>query len=67
MLSWVNFWGVTINDFLAYRNLAGCTVKGYKASPYCGVDTTKYRLKYSGKNTYIGHCRWLPYGHEFRD
>ncbi|KAH9781219.1 hypothetical protein KPL71_008375 [Citrus sinensis] len=25
----------TINDFLAYGNLAGCTVKGYYACPYC--------------------------------
>ena len=45
----------TINDFSAYENLAGCTVKGYNACPYCGVDTTKCRLKQSGKNAYINH------------
>ena len=39
----------TINDFSAYENLAGCTVKGYNTCPYCGVDTTKCRLKHSGK------------------
>ena len=55
----------TINDFPAYGNLDACTVKGYNACPYCGVDTTKCRLKHSGKNAYIGHHRWLPYGHEF--
>ena len=57
----------TINDFPAYGNLAGWTVKRYNTCPYFGVDTTKCRLKYSGKNAYIGHRRWLPYGHEFRD
>ena len=57
----------TINDFPAYRNLAGCTIKGYNACPYCGVDTTKCRIKHNGKNTYISHRRRLPHGHEFRD
>ena len=55
----------TINDFLVYGNLAGCTVKGYNVIPYCGVDTTKCRLKHNGKNAYISHRRWLPHGHEF--
>ena len=35
----------TINDFSAYENLVGFTVKGYNACPYYGVDTTKCRLK----------------------
>ena len=39
----------TINDFPTYENLVSCTVKGYNACPYCGVDTTKYKLKHSGK------------------
>ncbi|KAL6284249.1 hypothetical protein ACE6H2_015178 [Prunus campanulata] len=29
----------TIIDFLAYGNLSGCVVKGYKACPICGDDT----------------------------
>lgn len=45
----------TINYFLAYENLMGCTVKGYYGSPYCGVETPKCGLKHSGKNAYIGH------------
>ena len=57
----------TINDFSTYGNLAGCTVKGYNASSYCGVDTTKCRLKHNGKNTYIGHRRWFPHDHKFHD
>ncbi|XP_052297107.1 uncharacterized protein LOC127902292 [Citrus sinensis] len=56
----------TINDFPAYGNLAGCTVKGYYACPYCGEDMPKCRLKHSKKNAYIGHRRWLPHDHAFR-
>ena len=56
----------TINDFPAYGNLAGCTVKGYYACPYCGEDMPKCRLKHSKKNAYIGHRRWLPHDHPFR-
>ena len=37
------------------------------ACSYCGVDITKCRLKYSGKNAYIGNHCWLPHGNEFRD
>ena len=40
----------TINEFPAYENLVGCTIKGYNACPYCGVYTAKCRLKHSGKN-----------------
>ena len=29
----------TINVFLAYDNLCGCSVKGYKACPICGKET----------------------------
>ncbi|KAK9212492.1 hypothetical protein WN943_001874 [Citrus x changshan-huyou] len=56
----------TINDFPAYGNLAGCTVKGYYACPYCGEDMPKCGLKHSKKNAYIGHRRWLPHDHPFR-
>ena len=30
----------TINDFPAYGNLSGCSVKGHKACPICEEDTT---------------------------
>ncbi|KAI5338476.1 hypothetical protein L3X38_017747 [Prunus dulcis] len=33
----------TINDFPAYENLSSCVVKGYKACPICGYDTTSHR------------------------
>ncbi|XP_024037598.1 uncharacterized protein LOC112097214, partial [Citrus clementina] len=57
---------IIINDFPTYKNLAGCTVKGYYVCLYCGVEIPKCRLKHSGKNAYIGHRLWLPHGHEFR-
>ena len=57
----------TINDFPAYGNLSGCTVKGYYACPYCGEQTTSCRLTHSKKNTYIGHRRFLPPEHPFGD
>ena len=57
----------TINDISAYGNLVGCIVKGYNAYPYCGVDTTKCRLKHNEKNAYISHRRWLPHDHELCD
>ena len=56
----------TINDFPAYGNLCGCTVKGYFACPYCGEDTTSTRLKHSKKNAYVGHRRFLDEDHSFR-
>ena len=45
----------TINDFPAYGNLAGCTVKGYYACPICGEGTYSKRLKHGRKNSYMGH------------
>ncbi|KAL0541170.1 hypothetical protein IC582_021209 [Cucumis melo] len=41
----------TINDFPAYGNLCGCTVKGFKACPICGEETTPIRLQH-GKKMY---------------
>ena len=42
----------TINDFPAYGNLSGCTVKGYYGCPICGEETYSCRLKH-GKRTPI--------------
>ncbi|KAI5312908.1 hypothetical protein L3X38_042082 [Prunus dulcis] len=56
----------TINDFLAYGNLSGCVVKGYKACPICGDDTPSHRLKNGHKICYIGHRKWLPINHPYR-
>ena len=56
----------TINDFLAYGNLSGCTIKGYYAFPICGEETYSHRLKHGNKNSYTGHRRFLPLNHPFR-
>ncbi|KAL4025913.1 hypothetical protein IC575_014319 [Cucumis melo] len=39
----------TINDFPAYGNLSGCSVKGYKAYPIYEDNTSSIRLKYGKK------------------
>ncbi|RVW72902.1 hypothetical protein CK203_056355 [Vitis vinifera] len=56
----------TINDFPAYGNLSGCTVKGYYACPICGEETNSHWLKHGNKNSYTGHRRFLPCNHPFR-
>ena len=56
----------TINDFPAYGNLAGCTVKGKKACPVCGVNTCSIWLPFSKKCAYLGHRRFLDPNHEYR-
>ena len=45
----------TINDFPAYGNLSGCTIKGYYACPICGEETYSHRLNHGNKNSYTGH------------
>ncbi|KAL4027982.1 hypothetical protein IC575_011172 [Cucumis melo] len=56
----------TINDFPAYGNLCGCTVKGFKACPICGEETTSIRLQHGKKNVYMGHRKYLPRYHPYR-
>ncbi|KAH9801502.1 hypothetical protein KPL71_001060 [Citrus sinensis] len=56
----------TISDFPAYRNLSGCTVKGYYACPICGIDTCACWLPHSRKMSYMGHRRFLPLDHLFQ-
>ncbi|KAL0546243.1 hypothetical protein IC582_016149 [Cucumis melo] len=56
----------TINDFPAYGNLSGCSVKGYKACPIYGNHTSSIQLKYGKKMAYLGHQKFLPHNHPFR-
>ncbi|KAL6350674.1 hypothetical protein AAG906_028127 [Vitis piasezkii] len=56
----------TINDFPAYGNLSGCTVKGYFACPICGPKTYSHRLKHGRKNSFTGYIHFLPCNHPFR-
>ncbi|KAL5578036.1 hypothetical protein UlMin_019735 [Ulmus minor] len=56
----------TINDFPAYGNLSGYSVKGYFACPICGENTCSKRLEHGQKICYMGHRRFLPQAHRFR-
>ncbi|KAA0067965.1 transposase [Cucumis melo var. makuwa] len=56
----------TINDFPAYGNLCGCTVKGYHAYPICGEKTSSIYLPKGKKMAYIGHRKFLPRHHPYR-
>ncbi|KAL4021068.1 hypothetical protein IC575_019857 [Cucumis melo] len=56
----------TINDFPAYGNLCGCTVKGYHACPICGEKTSSIYLPKGRKMAYIGHRKFLPRHHPYR-
>ncbi|CAM8885163.1 unnamed protein product [Rhodiola kirilowii] len=56
----------TINDFPAYGNLSGYTIKGYKACPVCGEGTHARHLSNCRKMVYMGHRRFLPRHHPYR-
>ena len=56
-----------IHDYPALGTLSGCTTHGYFACPICGEDTCSYHLSESKKMCYMGHRRFLPFEHKFRD
>jgi len=56
----------TINDFPAYGNLSGYSVKGHKACPICEKDTCYHQLKNGRKTVYLGHRRFLNQYHPYR-
>lgn len=56
----------TINDFPAYGNLSGYSIKGQCACPICEESTNWMRLKHCKKNVFLGHRRFLPYSHQYR-
>jgi len=47
----------TINDFPAYGNLLGYSVKGKKACPICEKDTDSRQLKHGRKIVYLRYQR----------
>nr|KYP42000.1 hypothetical protein KK1_036616 [Cajanus cajan] len=49
----------TINDFLAYGNLSGYSVKGHHACPICQQQTSYLRLKHGKKIVYTKHQKFL--------
>ncbi|XP_075658886.1 uncharacterized protein LOC142628728 [Castanea sativa] len=57
----------TINDFPAYADISGWSMKGLLACPCCMNDTESCYLKHGRKVCYMGHRRWLDNDLEFRE
>ena len=56
----------TINDFTAYGNLSGYSVKGHHACPICEQHTSYLQLKHGKKIVYIRHQKFLRPNHPYR-
>nr|XP_027193555.1 uncharacterized protein LOC101504995 [Cicer arietinum] len=56
----------TINDFHAYGNLCGYSVKGHKACPICEEGTCYQQLKHGRKVVYVGHRKFLKFNHPYQ-
>jgi len=56
----------TINDFPAYGNLSGYSVKGHRACPICEEDTSYIQMKHGRKIVYTRHRRFLKPHHPYR-
>jgi len=56
----------TINDFPAYTNLSGYSVKGHKACLIWEEKTTSHQLKNGRKIVYLRHRRFLQADHPYR-
>ncbi|WMV40936.1 hypothetical protein MTR67_034321 [Solanum verrucosum] len=57
----------TINDFPAYGNLSGWSTKGKLACPSCNKNTSSIRLTNCKKQCFMGHRRYLPKDHRWRN
>ena len=56
----------TINDFLAYGNLSGYSIKGHKAYTKCEEETASQQLKHERKTVYLQCQRFLRSHHPYR-
>ena len=56
----------TINDFPAYGNLSGYSVKGHHACPICEENTSYTQLKNGRKIVYSRHRRFLTPNHPYK-
>ncbi|XP_015167842.1 uncharacterized protein [Solanum tuberosum] len=57
----------TINAFPAYGNISGWSTKGKLACPSCNKDTSSIRLTNCKKQCFMGHRRYLPKDHRWRN
>ena len=55
-----------VNDFLAYGNLSGYSVKGHKECPICEENTSYKQLNHRRKTVYLGHRIFLTKYHPYR-
>ena len=55
-----------INDFPAYGNLSGYSVKGHHACPICEKKTSYIQLKHGKKTIYTRHQRFLKPYHPYQ-
>ena len=58
MLLWI------INNFPAYSNLSGYSMKGRKACPISADDTFSVKLRHERKTVYLGN--WRPVSHRYQ-
>jgi len=56
----------TVNDFTAYENLSGYSVKGHHGHPICEKNTSFIQLKHGKKTVYTRHWRFLKHYHPYR-
>ncbi|XP_039138843.1 uncharacterized protein LOC120276184 [Dioscorea cayenensis subsp. rotundata] len=57
----------TINDFPAYGYVSGWSTQGKLACPCCNNKTCHYHLRNGAKTCYMGHRRFLPLNHKWRE
>lgn len=57
----------TISDFPSYANFSGWSTKGKTACPCCNENTRSRWLSNGRKFCYMGHFRFLPMSHRFRE
>ena len=56
----------TINDFPAYGNLSGYSVKGHYTCPICEKNMSFFQLKHGKKTIYTRHRRFLKHYHPYQ-
>ena len=56
----------TINDFSAYGNLSGYSVKVHHACPICEEDISYIQLRHGRKTVYTSHHHFLQPHHPYR-
>ena len=56
----------SINDFLAYGNLSGYSIKGHCACPICEEGISYIQLKHGRKTVYTRHWHFIKPHHPYK-